>query len=946
MISTVRRIVIAATASLLLVLAPAFSACYAAPESRSVVVAGDARFEFLTPSLVRMEYSPSATFVDSPTAVVQKRDWPGVDVHSTQKDGWLVASTGAMTLRYRLRSGPFGATNLSVSWTDPAGGAAHAWHPGDVDRHNLGGLTYSLDNISKPNLPTDGTDLASPVNDVIPGIEVLLPPAKPGLLSRSGYAFIDDSTTPVWNARTDWIEPRRQVGNQDWYLFAYGRDYRRVMREYAALCGPIPMIPRYALGAWITDFNFEYFPGSAQSRQPAFRRYDEDHLKDEITRFRDDRIPLDGLVLDFAWHNYGWDGGFDWSPLIPHPQQLLDWLHGQGIKVSLNDHPGYANTEESVVSHDDSHAPAALRALGQPLPPTPSFDLAIPTHWQFAIDPQDRGLSRHWFAAGADAPWTPIEAGSPWEAQGHPGYAGVAWYRTSLSLPAQLPGALYLVFGEVGGSYRLFVNGSEVAHSQIQWPQRVTYADVASHVHAGAANTIVLRMAAGKRGSGLIGASVALRDVKPPPRIFFDLSDKRQAAISMQTLHKPLLDQGVAFWWVDGGSGAVAMPGLDKQLWTNKVFYDATEQQTGKRGFILSRYGGWGSERYPAYFTGDTYSEWPVLAYEVAYTTRAGNVLVPYVSHDIGGFHGAKIDFDLYARWVEFGAFSPILRLHSAHANPREGNVRMPWVYGEKGMALVRKYFTLRTRLIPYIYTYTWAAHRQSMPILRPLYLQYPKLEEAYRHPHEYFFGEEMLVAPVLDDSGMRSVYLPPGRWIDFFTGERHEGGASFSAHYAVDRTPVFVRDGSIIPEQPADLAWSDQRPLDTLVVNVYGSDKGSFELYEDDGVSLAYRNGKYALTPMTYATTGDGVHHLVVGPSTGTFAGQVQERLYELRVHSVDRPRSVSVNGRRFDHWNWEAGDATVVIKLPAQGIRDSLRVDIGAGSSASVAGGGRTSR
>jgi hypothetical protein len=88
----------------------------------------------------------------------------------------------------------------------------------------------------------------------------------------------------------------------------------------------------------------------------------------------------------------------------------------------------------------------------------------------------------------------------------------------------------------------------------------------------------VLRVVAGKWGSGLLGSRIALRDVKPPPRIFFDLSNQRQADISMQTLHKPLLDQGVAFWWVDGGSGAVDMPGLDKQLWTNKVFYDATEQ--------------------------------------------------------------------------------------------------------------------------------------------------------------------------------------------------------------------------------------------------------------------------------------------------------------------------------------------------------------------------------
>ena len=138
----------------------------------------------------------------------------------------------------------------------------------------------------------------------------------------------------------------------------------------------------------------------------------------------------------------------------------------------------------------------------------------------------------------------------------------------------------------------------------------------------------------------------------------------------MSDLHEPLIRQGMDFWWVDGGGGAAQMPGLDPQLWTNKVFYDATERQTGKRAFILSRYGGWGSERYPGFFTGDAYSEWRVLAYEVAYTARGGNVLVPYISNDIGGFHGAKIPFDLYARWIEFGTFSPILRMHAAHENP------------------------------------------------------------------------------------------------------------------------------------------------------------------------------------------------------------------------------------------------------------------------------------
>src|SRR2546421_10977707 len=124
-------------------LLPALLACGAKRHSQPTIRAGNARFEFLTASLVRMEYAPAGGFIDAPTAVVQKRDWPVVQVRSTQRQGWLIAATSAMTLRYRLRSGPFTAANLSVTWNGPAAGAAHAWHPGDVDTLNLGGLTYS-----------------------------------------------------------------------------------------------------------------------------------------------------------------------------------------------------------------------------------------------------------------------------------------------------------------------------------------------------------------------------------------------------------------------------------------------------------------------------------------------------------------------------------------------------------------------------------------------------------------------------------------------------------------------------------------------------------------------------------------------------------------------------------------------------------------------------------
>jgi alpha-glucosidase (family GH31 glycosyl hydrolase) len=914
----VRRFARVAARSLWFALAPALAGA-AEPGGATTVAAGNARFEFLTATLVRLEYSPSGAFVDSPTAVVERRDWPAVSVASREQDGWLIAASGALTVRYQLRSGAFTGANLEVLWKDRAG-SEHAWHPGDVDAGNLGGLTYSLDNISAPNLPRDGMDLESPVDDSIPGIDLVLERAQPGLLSRSGYAFIDDSATPVWNPERRWIEPRRG-GGQDWYLFTYDRDYRRVLAEYAQLCGPIPMIPRYALGPQITDFNFEYFPGSAESRRLDFTRYDQQYLMGEVARMRASHIPFDTLVLDFAWHNYGWDGGYDWSPLFPRPLELMRALHERGVRLSLNDHPGYIHTDESILSFNDSHAADVLAALGRAPPAKPSFDLDVAGNWSFSTDPR-RGH------------WKPIRTGAPWEEQGFAGYRGVGWYRTSVHLPAQLPEKLYLYLGEVAKTYRVFVNGKEAEPSRIHWPQRLTYSDITAYVARGADNEILLSVepdleAGGGRRDGILLGPVAIRDVLPPARIYFDLSDQRQADVFMRSLHGPLMQQGVDFWWVDGGSGSVDMPGLNKQLWTNKVFYDYSAQATGKRAFILGRYGDWGSERYPGFFTGDTYSQWPVLAYEVAFSARGGNVLVPYISHDIGGFHGRRIDFDLYARWIEFGAFSGILRMHSAHENPREGNQRMPWNYGQRGIDLMRRYFTLRTQLVPYIYTYVWRAHRESLPILEPLYLEYPDLEEAYRHPHEYFFGTEMLVAPVLEPGGRHNVWLPPGDWVGFFDGRHYQGDRNFTARYPVEETPVFVRAGAVIPEQrPSD--YSDARPLDQLIVNVYGSGNGRFELYEDDGSSLnADEEGQHARTTLSHSVSSDGEHHLVIEPAQGAYPGQPALRSYELRVHGAARPSSISVNGRQGGHFSWDARHATGSVVIPQQSIRSAVSIE-----------------
>ncbi|MGB9880821.1 MAG: TIM-barrel domain-containing protein, partial [Anaerolineae bacterium] len=371
----------------------------------------------------------------------------------------------------------------------------------------------------------------------------------------------------------------------------------------------------------------------------------------------------------------------------------------------------------------------------------------------------------------------------------------------------------------------------------------------------------------------------------PDGSFTFNLALRDHAEVFMDVLHKPLHAQGVDFWWIDGA--AASAPGLNGQMWTNKVYYDKTQTYTGKRALIFSRYGGHGSHRYPISFSGDTYSDWGVLRYEITFTPTAGNVLIPYWTHDIGGFFGNKLDDELFVRWVQFGAFSPFLRLHSDHG------IREPWRYSRAAQRVVRAFFHLRYRLLPYIYTYSRQVHERALPLCRPLYLEWPHLEEAYTYRHQYLFGRELLVAPI-DQPGefgvaAKEIYFPPGTWVDLFTGRRIRGPKVAVWRSPLAQMPLFARAGAIVPQAPLDM------PREALLVDVYAGADGEFELYEDDGKSLGYRDGAYRTTPIRYRMAA-GQHCVEVGTAQGTYQGAPAKRAYLIRLLSLPRPKVVEL--------------------------------------------------
>ena len=195
-------------------------------------------------------------------------------------------------------------------------------------------------------------------------------------------------------------------------------------------------------------------------------------------------------------------------------------------------------------------------------------------------------------------------------------------------------------------------------------------------------------------------------------------------------------------------------------------------------------------------------------------------------------------------RWVQLGAFQPILRLHSHHGR------RLPWEYPRRADRIASEFLRLRESLIPYTYTLARQAYDSGLPIVRAMYLGWPRLGAAYRFDRQYMYGDALLVAPVARPGGRarKRVWFPPGEWVDIFTGRRHRGPRAKTIGVPLERMPVFARAGAIVPRQP-DASHSEQQRNDPLVLGVYAGANGSFTLYEDSGDGLDYLRGRFART-------------------------------------------------------------------------------------------------
>jgi len=351
-------------------------------------------------------------------------------------------------------------------------------------------------------------------------------------------------------------------------------------------------------------------------------------------------------------------------------------------------------------------------------------------------------------------------------------------------------------------------------------------------------------------------------------------------------LHKSLTDSGVAGIWNDMNEPAIddrpfgdpgnkiwfpldAPQGPDDER-TNHTeahnLYGLTMAQAAsvglerlrstERSFVLTRSGYAGVQRWSSVWMGDNQSLWEHLEMSLPMLCNMGLSGVAFVGSDIGGFAG-NATAELFARWMQMGMLYPLMRGHSAMSTARHE----PWMFGDRVERICREYIELRYRLLPYLYTLFWEAATTGAPILRPLLYHFPNDPNTYTLYDQVLLGPSLMAAPIYRPGvEHRAVYLPSGKWYDWWSGELYEGSTHILAHAPLERMPLYVRAGAIIPMAPV-MQYVDEHPLDQLILRIWPG-TGKWTLYEDDGHTFEYRTGAWATT--TYRVWPDGQQTIV----------------------------------------------------------------------------------
>jgi hypothetical protein len=892
----------------------------------AVVDSGDARIEVLGPALLRLEYSPAGIFEDSPTVNAINRHMVVTRYNVRTIAGWLTIRTSRATLRYRVGSGPFSATNTSVSFAD--GDHKTTVHPTwdwecPFDQTCQAGAAVLGGGASLSWSQNGYQSSAGYVNHLLNHGDsatwnVLGAPAGPALLSIRYANVVTSGSTPsprtldlmvdghllttLVATPTDITHPwatftttaRLGTGFNTVQVLCRSGDSCNVEIDTLSIervSAPIPTEPPSdPLGGWIRGFDtftYGHVPTCAPGTAGA------------TCQTTNEPLHTDGLLDRAGWR------------LLDDTQSAIWTAQGwvQRRKPGTDIEDGY------LFAYGQDYT-GALHTFAQLTGSTPLLPRNIFGVWYSDYTPYSSDDIQHSLYPAFETDQVPLNTLSldtDWKAPNN--WDGWEWNTSLFPHPSA-----FLQWAHTRGlGVDLNIHSSiAVDDPKVSAAQRIA-------------------------GSTLPRTSCQVGICR-----VWDWSSIPQAESNFALQHS-FQQQGVSFWWLDWccDPSTVSMPGLTPDSWIGHLYAQEMVNR-GQRGFVLARIGSsnghpqavypagpWSDHTSAIAFTGDAWGTWNTLAQEVALTPDEATIGEPYVSDDVGSFlgpppQGTPDPADLYDRWVQFGTFQPILRLHS---NNEE---RLPWQYPQPVRSIADAFLRLREALIPYTYTLAAQAHRVGLPIAQPLYLDYPGQAAAYAQPEEYLYGSNMLVAPVTSPGNVAdaTVWFPPGRWVDYFTGATFVGPMTTTISVPLSRMPVFVRAGGIIPEQ------SSPSPSKQLVLDVFSGSSGTFDLYSDSGTGLGYTKGQYAETPITVGSIGDGSavtnSDVTIGSARGHYPGEPPTRSYQLKVVDLTRPSQVTLDGHPIDQtsspdapgWYYSAGQATVAINTPSLPTTRTFRV------------------
>nr|WP_241433861.1 glycoside hydrolase family 31 protein [Natrialba aegyptia] len=325
-----------------------------------------------------------------------------------------------------------------------------------------------------------------------------------------------------------------------------------------------------------------------------------------------------------------------------------------------------------------------------------------------------------------------------------------------------------------------------------------------------------------------------------------------------------------------------------------------------ERPFTLNRNLYAGGQRYAALWTGDNISTWLHLRQSLPILMNLGLSGMPFVGSDIGGFSDRPTP-ELFKRWMELGAFFPYSRNHAIDhefVGPDEPRNQHPWTFGEEAVDITRKYLELRYRLMPYLYNEFEDSTDNGKPIFQPLVFQFQEDPEVRDITDEFMFGNNVLVAPVLEEGATeRDVYFPAGEtWVDFWTNEVHDGGQWKTVDAPIDHLPIYVRKDSIVPMREVQ-QYTGQNPLTTLELDTYLSEAGktTYSFYEDDGETRAFEDGEYNVTNFTVSENRGGVVTFRREQEVQNYDGS-ELSSYLLSLDRSEAPRKVQAASVKYD--------------------------------------------